>query len=85
MQRNAIKQCNVQQIIEIRPVLRDLPVGSQLGLGLDSDRGLHLYLDGTDQGVIRTDVPEHCYFMFDLRGYCTKVLGRSCNMHYVLR
>ena len=80
MQRYTLKQCNVQQIKENRPVLRDQPVGSHVGLALDSDRGLHLYVDGTDQGVIGTDVPDPCYFMLDLYGYCTKVLCTSCYM-----
>ena len=68
-----------------RQVLCNLPVGSHVGLALDSNRRLHLYIDGTDQGVIGTDVPDPCYFMFDLIGHCTKVLCRSCYMHYVLR
>ena len=85
MQRSTLKQCNVQQIKEDRPVLHVPPVGCYLGLALDSDRGLHLYLDGNDEGVVCTDVPDPCYFMFDLTGYCTKVLCRSGYMHYVLR
>ena len=85
MQRNTLKQCNVQQVEGDRPVLRNRPVGWHVGLALDSDRGLHLYADGSDadgsdQGVIGTDVPDPCYFMFDLFGYCTKVLCRSCYM-----
>ena len=80
MQRYALKQCYVQQIVEDRPVLFNRPVGCHVGLALDSDRGLHLYVGGTDQGVIGTDVPDPCYFMFDLCGYCTKVLCRSCYM-----
>ena len=84
MQRNTLKQCNVQQIKEDRPLLRNRPVGSHLGLALDSDRGLHLYVDGTGQGVIGTDVPDSCYFVFDLCGYCTKELCRSCYMQYIL-
>ena len=85
MQSNTLKQCNVQQIGEDRPVLRDPPVECHLGLALDSDRGLHLHLDGNDQGVVGTDVPDPCYFMFDVIAHCTKVLCRSCYMHYVLR
>ena len=66
-------------------MLLDLPVGCHVGLVLGSDRGLHLYADGSDadgsdQGVIGTDVPDPCYFMFDLFAYCTKVLCRSCYM-----
>ena len=77
MQRSTLKQCNVQQIKEDRPVLHVPPVGCYLGLALDSDRGLHLYLDGNDEGVVCTDVPDPCYFMFDLTRYCTKVLCSS--------
>ena len=85
MQRYTLKQCNVQQMDEDRPVLRDRPVGCHVGLVISSDRGLHLYVDGINQGVIGTDVPDPCYFMFDLITYCTKVLCRSCHMFYVLR
>ena len=84
MQRNALKECNVQQMKENRPVLRAPPVGCHVGLALDSDRGLHLYVNGTDHGVIGTDVPDPCYFMLDLIGYCTKVLCTSCYMQLVL-
>ena len=48
-------------------------VGSRLGLVVDTDRSLHLYVDGKDQGVVARDIPDPCYFMFDLYGYCTKV------------
>ena len=59
-------------------MLSGRPVGSHVGLALGSDRGLHFYVDGIDRGVIGTDVPDPCYFMFDVYGYCTKVLCRSC-------
>ena len=84
MQRYTLKQCNVQQIMEDRPVLRGPHVGCHVGLVLHSDRGLHLYFDGTDQGVFGTDVPDPCYFMFDLTGYCTKVLCSSFHTKHVL-
>ena len=77
MQRNTLKQCNVQQIVVAMPVLYDRPVGCHVGLVLTNDRGLHLYIDGIDHGVIGTDVLDPCYFMFDLWGYCTKVLCSS--------
>ena len=48
-------------------------VGSRLGLVVDTDRSLHLYVDGKDQGVVAPDIPDPCYFMFDLCSYCTKV------------
>ena len=70
----------VQQIMESRPELKSPHVGSHLGLVLSNERSLHLYADGNDGGVIACDVPDPCYFMFDLWGYCTKVLCRSCYM-----
>ena len=48
-------------------------VGSRLGLVVDTDRSLHLYVDGKDQGVVAPHIPDPCYFMFDLCSYCTKV------------
>ena len=84
MQRYTLKQFNVQQIIEDRPVLGNPPVGCHPGLVLGSDRALHLYIDGTDQGIIGTDVPDPCYFMIDLIGYCTKVLCSSFYTKHVL-
>ena len=71
--------------MEDRQVLCNLPVRCHVGLALGSDRGLHLYVNGTDHGVIGTDVPDPCYFMFDLFAYCTKVLCRSCYIQSVLR
>ena len=48
-------------------------VGSRLGLVVDTDRCLHLYVDGKDRGVVASHIPDPCYFMFDLYDYCTKV------------
>ena len=48
-------------------------VGSRLGLVVDTDRRLHLYVDGNDQGVVAPDIPDPCYFMFDLSEHCLKV------------
>ena len=80
MQRYTLKQCTVQQINEDTPVLLGLPVGSQVGLALDRDRCLHLFVDEEKKGVVARDIPDPCYFMFDLAGYCTKVLRCSCHL-----
>ena len=48
-------------------------VGSRLGLVVDTDRSLHLYVDGKDRGVVTSHIPDPCYFMFDLYDHCTKV------------
>ncbi|KAK7094663.1 hypothetical protein V1264_006183 [Littorina saxatilis] len=58
---------------EERSVLDKLAVGSKVGLAVDTDRSLHLYVDGKHQGVVAPDIPTPCYFMFDMFAYCTKV------------
>jgi hypothetical protein len=58
--------------------LTSVKVGSRVGLGLDSQRSLHVYLDGKDKGVMATDVPEPCYPFFELYGVLQKV-GLLCN------
>ena len=57
-------------------------VGSRLGLVVDTDRSLHLYADGKDQGVVARHIPNPCYFMFDLFNYCTKVFTVSLFLYY---
>ena len=48
-------------------------IGTRVGLAvLATDRSLHLYVDGTERGVVAPDVPDPCYFMFDLR-VCVRV------------
>ena len=53
-------------------------VETRVGLAvLATDRSLHLYVDGTERGVVAPHVPDPCYFMFDLGYRCTKVVS-SC-------
>ncbi|XP_070176282.1 tripartite motif-containing protein 2-like [Littorina saxatilis] len=54
-------------------VLNKLAAGSKVGLAVDTDRSLHLYVDGKHQGVVAPDIPTPCYFMFDMFWYCTKM------------
>jgi hypothetical protein len=55
--------------------LKDLDSGSRVGLAIYSDRSLHLYVDEQDRGVIANNLPDTCFFMFDLFARCTKVLS----------
>ena len=48
-------------------------VGTRLGLVVNADRSLHLCVDGKDQEIVTPDVPDPCYFAFDLWSHCTKV------------
>ena len=63
------------------PVLKgtNLHIGTRVGLAvLNTDRSLHLYVDGTERGVVAPHVPDPCYFMFDLYSHCTQVLYWFC-------
>ncbi len=54
-------------------------IGTRVGLAvLATDRSLHLYVDGTERGVVAPHLPDPCYFMFDLGYRCTKVLHLFC-------
>ena len=54
-------------------------IGTRVGLAvLATDRSLHLYVDGTERGVVAPDVPDPCCFMFDMGFYCSKVLHWFC-------
>ncbi|XP_073420158.1 neuralized-like protein 4 isoform X2 [Dendrobates tinctorius] len=55
------------------PNLDLCPEGTCVGLLLDSSGGLHLYINGLDQGVGAQDLPELCYVVIDLYGQCEQV------------
>ena len=55
--------------------LDTLQVGQTVGVLLDSDSSLHLYIDGFDTGVASRsiDVGDHCHAVVDLYGQCEAV------------
>ncbi|XP_064438610.1 neuralized-like protein 4 isoform X2 [Mirounga angustirostris] len=55
------------------PNLDTCPEGTILGLRLDSSGGLHLHVNGMDQGVAVPDVPQPCHALVDLYGQCEQV------------
>lgn len=57
------------------PNLDTCPEGTVLGLRLDSSGGLHLHVNGMDQGVAVPDVPQPCHALVDLYGQCEQVSG----------
>lgn len=59
------------------PNLDTCPEGTILGLRLDSSGGLHLHINGMDQGVAVPDVPQPCHALVDLYGQCEQVSGRG--------
>lgn len=59
------------------PNLDTCPEGTILGLRLDSSGGLHLHVNGMDQGVAVPDVPQPCHALVDLYGQCEQVSGNG--------
>ncbi|XP_025114430.1 tripartite motif-containing protein 45-like [Pomacea canaliculata] len=53
--------------------LRELQVGSRVGVLVDSSNFLHLYVDGRDQGVVPTRVIPPCFAVFDMWSSVAKV------------
>ncbi|XP_036307655.1 neuralized-like protein 4 isoform X4 [Pipistrellus kuhlii] len=65
---NGLKICE-----KFGPNLDTCPEGTVLGLRLDSSGGLHLHVNGMDQGVAVPDVPQPCHALVDLYGQCEQV------------
>ncbi|ELK31785.1 Neuralized-like protein 4 [Myotis davidii] len=65
---NGLKICE-----KFGPNLDTCPEGTILGLRLDSSGGLHLHVNGRDQGVAVPDVPQPCHALVDLYGQCEQV------------
>lgn len=53
--------------------LENLLIGSTIGLLIDEDSRLHLYVNGTDQGIAATDLPPYVYAVIDLYGQIEQV------------
>ncbi|CAB0034689.1 unnamed protein product [Trichogramma brassicae] len=53
--------------------LETLRAGSTVGLLLDEDSRLHLYIDGLDQGIAFSDLPANVYAVVDLYGQCEQI------------
>lgn len=55
------------------PNLDTLQCGHVVGVMVDDDNCLHLYVNGLDQGIAARDVPYPCYGLVDLYGQCEQV------------
>ncbi|XP_041037273.1 neuralized-like protein 4 isoform X1 [Carcharodon carcharias] len=65
---NSLKICD-----NYGPNLDTCPEGTILGLLVDNSQGLHLFVNGMDQGVAAQDIPNPCYVVIDLYGQCEQV------------
>ncbi|XP_077531935.1 neuralized E3 ubiquitin protein ligase 4 isoform X2 [Haemaphysalis longicornis] len=55
------------------PNLDHLQQGHTVGVLVDLEGGLHLYVNGMDQGTAARDLPPVCYALVDLYGQCEQV------------
>ncbi|XP_011253372.1 neuralized-like protein 4 [Camponotus floridanus] len=53
--------------------LENLQCNSVVGLLIDEDNRLHLFINGIDQGVAATDLPPYVFAVIDLYGQCEQV------------
>jgi neuralized-like protein 4 len=67
----------MRQLLQVRSSyganLERLHAGSTVGLLLDEESRLHLYIDGLDQGVAASDLPAYVYAVIDLYGQCEQI------------
>lgn len=59
--------------------LENLQCNSTVGLLIDEDSRLHLFINGVDQGVAATDLPPNVFSVIDLYGQCEQVSIMAVN------
>uniref|UniRef100_A0A8C5F042 Neuralized-like protein 4 n=1 Tax=Gouania willdenowi TaxID=441366 RepID=A0A8C5F042_GOUWI len=73
LQRDSVFHNSLKICENYGPNLDTCPEGTVLGLLVDSNSCLHLYVNGMDQGVAAQDIPSPCYPFIDLYGQCEQV------------
>ncbi|XP_076085064.1 neuralized-like protein 4 isoform X3 [Mytilus galloprovincialis] len=73
VQGDSVYSCGVKVKEKYGPNLDQLKIGQTVGLLIDNDFCLHLYIDNMDQGVAARDIPYPCYGIIDLYGQCEQV------------
>ena len=53
--------------------LENLKAGCTVGLLIDEESRLHLYINGIDQGIAAIDLPPYIYAVIDLYGQCEEI------------
>lgn len=64
--------------------LEDIQLNSTIGLLIDEDSRLHLYINDVDQGIAATDLPPYVYGVIDLYGQCEQIsiVNSTCDPPY---
>uniref|UniRef100_I3JRV3 Neuralized-like protein 4 n=1 Tax=Oreochromis niloticus TaxID=8128 RepID=I3JRV3_ORENI len=70
LQRDSVFHNSLKICENYGPNLDTCPEGTALGLLVDANSCLHLYVNGMDQGVAAQDIPSPCYPFIDLYGQC---------------
>ena len=65
------------------PNINSLLVGHTVGILVDNNHGLHLYVNGVDQGVACQDIPERVWAVFDLYGKCDEIVINTSLPHHI--
>ncbi|KAM9462513.1 neuralized-like protein 4 isoform 2-T2 [Clarias gariepinus] len=73
LQRDSVFHNSLKICENYGPNLDTCPEGTVLGLLVDANSCLHLYVNGMDQGVAVQDIPNPCYPLIDLYGQCEQV------------
>ncbi|XP_043932154.1 neuralized-like protein 4 [Protopterus annectens] len=73
IQRHSVLHNSLKICENYGPNLDTCPEGTTLGLLVDSNNSLHLFVNGMDQGVAVQDIPNPCYGIVDLYGQCEQV------------
>uniref|UniRef100_A0A8C8C388 Neuralized-like protein 4 n=1 Tax=Oncorhynchus tshawytscha TaxID=74940 RepID=A0A8C8C388_ONCTS len=73
LQRDSVFHNSLKICENYGPNLDTCPEGTVLGLLVDGNSCLHLYVNGMDQGVAAQDIPTPCYPLIDLYGQCEQV------------
>ncbi|KAI1898830.1 hypothetical protein AGOR_G00076390 [Albula goreensis] len=73
LQRDSVFHNSLKICENYGPNLDTCPEGTVLGLLVDGNSCLHLYVNGMDQGVAAQDIPSPCYPLIDLYGQCEQV------------
>uniref|UniRef100_A0A7N8XVV7 Neuralized-like protein 4 n=1 Tax=Mastacembelus armatus TaxID=205130 RepID=A0A7N8XVV7_9TELE len=73
LQRDSVFHNSLKICENYGPNLDTCPEGTVLGLLVDANSCLHLFVNGMDQGVAAQDIPLPCYPFIDLYGQCEQV------------
>ncbi|KAL3861342.1 hypothetical protein ACJMK2_007378 [Sinanodonta woodiana] len=73
VQGDAVYVCGAKIKEHYGPNLDKLHRGHMVGVLVDEENAMHLYVNGVDQGIAMREVSQPCYAIIDLYGQCEKV------------